>query len=467
VSKKLDLIVVGGGPGGYVSAIRGAQLGAKVALIHNGDLGGTCLRRGCIPSKALIYCAASAQSCREASALGIENVPPTLRFDKMRDHKTRTVRQLVKGIETLMKSNRISTVDGRGRLTGPGEVTVSVDGQIKGTLTAPRIIWATGSVVWTPPIPGVDGERVITSDHAIDLPGPFDELAIIGAGAVGLEFAYIYSQFNSRVHIFEIQDRIGSTEDPEASEVLADALSRYGCRIHTSARCTQISDTPDGRKRVEYENGGELQDVEVDTVLMAAGRQANTADMGLEEVGVQMDGGRIVVDEDYQTTIEGLYAVGDCIRDAGYAHQAMHEGIRVTEVALGHKQHPSPFAVPSVMFTRPEVAAVGLNEQTATEQGVDYVVGKFPFSALGKAAAMRKRMGYVKLLGDRHSDKLIGASIVGEGASELIAGLVQALRTGATLRDLTATCQVHPTMAEAVGEAALDALSRALHLPPK
>lgn len=467
MSKELDLIVVGGGPGGYVAAIRGAQLGARVALVHNGDLGGTCLRRGCIPSKALIYCAASVQSCREAHALGIENVAPTLHFDKMRAHKTRTVRQLVKGTETLMKTNGIASVAGRGRLTGPNEVTVEVEGQVKGTISAPCIIWATGSLVSIPPIPGADGDHIITSDHAIDLPGPLDELAIIGAGAVGLEFAYLYSQFNTKVHVFEIQDRIAPTEDPEASKVLADALRRYGCRIHTATRCNQISDGSDGRKRVEYENEGESQAVEVDTVLMAAGRRANTADMGLEEVGVELDQGRIIVNDDYQTSLEGLYAVGDCIRDAGFAHQASHEGIRVTEVALGHKEHVSPFAVPTVMFTRPEVAAVGLNERTAAQQGIAFVVGKFPFSALGKAAAMRKRMGYVKLLGDAGTDRLIGASIVGEGASELIASLVQALRTEATLTDLTATCQVHPTMAEAVGEAALDALGRSIHLPPK
>ncbi len=466
MAKPVDLIVVGGGPGGYVAAIRGAQLGAKVALVHNDDLGGTCLRRGCIPSKALIHCAAAIQGHREANALGIDCAEPIVSFDKIRAHASRTVLQLVKGVETLLKTNRIASVAGEGRLTGPHEVTVSVDGEIKGTLSAPRIIWATGSLPSVPPIPGVDGDRVITSDEAVELPGPPKELAIIGGGALGAEFAYIYSQFGTTVHLIEMMDRIAPTEDPEAGEVLASALAKYGCRVHVGARCEAISDVGD-RKRIECDVNGSGDCIEADLVLLAAGRYANTAQMGLEDVGVEMDGGRIVVDQDRRTNIDGLFAIGDCIRGAGFAHQASHEGIRVAEVALGWKEHVSPFAVPSVIFTRPEVASTGLNERTAVEEGVDFVVGKFPFHALGKAAAIRKRLGYVKLLGDEQTGKLIGASIVGEGASELIASLDLALRVGATLTDLSATCHVHPTMAEAVGEAALDALGRVIHMPPK
>lgn len=466
MAKSVDIIVVGGGPGGYVAAIRAAQLGAKVALVHNDDLGGTCLNRGCIPSKALIHCAATLQNAKAGKALGITFGDPQVDFDKVRAHKDRTVKGLVSGVKALIKSNGIASAGGKGILTGPNEVTVEAGGEVKGVLSAPRIIWATGSLPSVPPIPGADGEGVITSDNGVDLPGPPAEIAIIGGGAVGSEFAYIYSQFGTKVHLIEMMETIVPAEEPEVGKLLAGELKKSGCQIYTGARCNEISDV-NGRKRVEYEMGGEVGAIEVDLVMMAAGRRANTAGMGLDEVGVEMDRGRVQVNSDLQTSIEGLYAIGDCVRGIGLAHQASHEGMAAVEVALGEAEHVHDFVVPAVTYTHPELASVGLREAAAIEAGYEVKVGKFPFQALGKSAAIRERLGFVKLIGDAKTDTLLGASIVGTEASDLIAELTLGIQAGVTMSDVAGTCHAHPSLAEAVGEAALDALGRSVHLPPQ
>jgi len=466
LAKQVDLIVVGGGPGGYVAAIRAAQLGAKVALVHGDDLGGTCLNRGCIPSKALIHCAAAIQDAKNARAVGISFPDPEIDIEKVRAHKDRTVKQLVSGIKDLLKANGIASVGGRGRLSAPGEVTVEKDGETLGVLGAPRIIWATGSLPAVLPIKGSQGRHIITSDDGVDLPGPPEEMVIVGGGAIGVEFAYIYSQLGTTVHVFELMDRIVPTEDPEVSEVLAAELKKAGCRIYTSTKCTSTSDVGE-RKRVECEINGTPEAMDVSMVMMAVGRYANTTDMGLEQVGVTMDRGRIQIDENLRTNIPGLFAIGDCTRGTGLAHQASCEGVCAAEIALGERDSARDMVIPAAIYTHPEVASVGLREHEAQARGLEVKVGKFPFAALGKSSATRHRTGFVKTVCDAATHRLLGASIVGPSASDLIGVLTLAVQRGLTGHELADVCYAHPTLCEAIGEAAHDAFGRALHVPPR
>jgi dihydrolipoamide dehydrogenase len=466
MDRHVDLIVVGGGPGGYVAAIRGAQLGAKVALVHNDDLGGTCLNRGCIPSKALIHCATVLQDAKAAKALGMRFAEPEIDFDKVRAHTSRTALQLTKGVMTLVEANGIVSLGGRGRLVAPNEVAIEEDGKVTGSVTAPAIIWATGSLPTIIPVPGVEGQQVITSDDGVCLPGPPKSLAIIGAGALGSEFAYIYSQFGTKVHLIEMMERILPAEEPETSEILAAEMSKLGIRIHTQGKCMNIGGSG-GSKALECDFRGETETLEVDMVMMATGRHSNTGDMGLEDVGVELQGTNIVVDDNLRTNIDGIFAVGDCIRGHGLAHRASAEGIAAVELALGARDEIGPFFCAMATFTRPEISSCGLRETAAREAGYNINIGKFPFGALGKAAAMRRRAGFVKLIGDADTDRLLGASIVGEHASDLIAEICLAIRIGARMTDVAETCHVHPTLTEALGEAALDGLGRVIHMPPQ
>jgi dihydrolipoamide dehydrogenase len=459
------MIVVGGGPGGYVAAIRAAQLGAKVALVHNDDLGGTCLNRGCIPSKALIHCAAAIQDAKNARAVGISFSEPKTDFDKVRAHASRTVKQLVGGIKGLLKANGVASVGGRGRLTGRNEVTVQKNGETLGVLTAPTIIWATGSLPTVLPIRGSQGKHIITSDDAVSLPGPPDEMVIVGGGAIGVEFAYIYSQFGTTVHLFELMDRLVPTEDPDVSEVLTAELKKAGCRIYTGCRCTATSDV-EGRKRVECEINGTPEEMDVDIVMMAVGRYANTEDMGLDEAGVAMDRGRIQVDEIMRTNVDGLYAIGDCTRGTGLAHQASCEGICAVEVALGERDGPCDQVIPAATYTHPEIGSVGIREHEARQQGLDVSVGTFPFSALGKASATRHRTGFIKVISDAATGSVIGGSIVGPSASDLLGVLTVAIQNNLSAADVANVCFAHPTLCEGIGEAAHGALGHAIHLPP-
>ncbi len=466
MAKEVDLIVVGGGPGGYVAAVRAAQLGAKVALVHGDDLGGTCLNRGCIPSKALIHCAAAVQDAKNARAVGITFGEPEIDIDKVRAHKDRTVKQLVGGLKELLKANGVASVGGRGRLTGASEVTVEKEGEVLGVLSAPRIIWATGSLPAVLPIKGSQGRHIITSDDGVDLPGPPEEMVIVGGGAIGVEFAYIYSQLGTTVHVFELMDRIVPTEDPEVSDVLAAELKKAGCRIYTGTKCTSTSDVGD-LKRVECEIDGTPDALDVNMVMMAVGRYANTANMGLDEVGVTMDRGRIQVDAALRTSVPGLFAIGDCTRGTGLAHQASCEGIRAAEIALGECDGGCEHVVPAAIYTHPEVASVGVREHEANSRGLDVNVGKFPFSALGKSSATRHRTGFVKIVCDAASGKVIGGSIVGPSASDLIGILTLAVQRGLTGHEVADVCYAHPTLCEAIGEAAHDVFGTAVHVPPR
>ena len=459
-----DIVVIGGGPAGYVAAIRAAQLGARIALVEERDLGGTCLNRGCIPSKALIKCAELLAIPSAAKRFGIAFAEPKVDIDRVRAHKDRVVKQLVSGVETLMQANNIQVFAGHGRLASANEVQVTSDDQTT-ELQADKIVLASGSVPLELPIPGADGDKIVTSDEAVDLLGPPEALVIVGAGYVGCEFAGIYSAFGTQITIIEMLDRVVPAEDPEASDLLARALKKSGVQINCEAKVVNISDVQ-GRKRIEYEQAGEVQPVEADLILMAAGRRAYTEELGLDELGINTDRGRIQVDEMLQTNIPGIYAVGDCLRGAGLAHLASHEGIVAVQNALGEVGQVNYDAVPGCIFTHPEIASVGVKEHEVQARGLDVTVGKFPFSALGKAPAIGEREGFVKLIAEAGSNRVIGGTIVGPAATELIAEITLAVETGLTLDEVAETIHSHPTLSEAVGEAALAGLGRAIHLPP-
>jgi len=460
-----DLIIVGGGPGGYVGAIRAGDLGAKVALVEQCAVGGTCLNRGCIPSKALIKCAEVLEEVKGGKTFGILTEGVSVDYDGVRKHKDRTVKQLVAGVEGLLKSRQVEVLNGRGKLLSPTEVEVSgADGAQR--LSAKNILWATGSVPFVLPIPGADGPGVVTSDEAVDLPGPPETMAIIGGGAIGCEFAYVYSRFGTKVTVVEMLGSLMPTEDPEASDVLTGSLKKSGVKVATGAKAKAIEER-DGKKVLVFEQDGEEKTVAADMVLMAAGRRANTGDMGLEEAGLALDRGRLTVNDKLQTNAPNVYGIGDVTRGIGLAHWASHEGIVVAEMLYGGLEHPHQTFVPGVVFTKPEIGSVGLREHEAKANGTAVVVGKFPFQALGKAAAIREREGFIKLIASAEDGRLLGGTVVGPSATDLIAEIGLAVQNGLTASDMAATMHAHPTLAEAMGEAAADVLGAAAHLPPK
>jgi dihydrolipoamide dehydrogenase len=463
-----DLIVVGGGPAGYVAAVRAAQLGARVAVAEAREMGGTCLNRGCIPSKALIKSASLVEEAAAARRFGVTFGEPTIDLDGIRKHKSRTVKQLVSGVEMLLKGNRVDSHLGWAKVTSPTTVQVTASDGAVTDLEGKYILLCSGSEPMIPPIPGADAGPtggIFTSDDAVDLPGPYKSIVIIGAGALGCEFAYVYSRLGTAVHLMEMMPRIVPTEDPEATDLLAKSLKKGGVRIYTGAKVAAIHHTDSG-KRVAFEAEGKAGEVEADAVLVAAGRRAVSANMGLEEVGIELDRGRIMADGTLKTAVDTIYGAGDCLRGIGLAHLASHEGIVAVENMMGEGGHVNYDAVPACIFTHPEIGSVGIREAQAKERGIEVAVGSFPFQAIGKATAIGEREGFVKLIADAKTGQLIGSTAIGPAATELIAEITLAISLGATANDVAETIHSHPTLSECVGEAALAVLGRAIHMPP-
>jgi dihydrolipoamide dehydrogenase len=460
---RFDVVVIGGGPGGYVAAIRAAQLGGKVALVESRELGGTCLNRGCIPSKALIHVAQMLADLRDAPSVGIE--VENVRFDlrKAVARKDRIVSQLVRGIEFLMGKNGITLLRGRGRLAAPDLVEVTDDAGAVTRAPARNVILATGSVPVVLPIPGADGDRIITSDQAVHHAELPESIAIVGGGSIGMEFAYIYTCLGAKTTVVEMMPQIVPTEDPEVVEVLHKCMAKAGTKIRTGAKCICIEDR-DGKKVVTVETQNGREEIAVDLVLMAAGRRAATEGVGAEEVGLEMDRANIRADEHLRTSVPGVYAVGDCIRGIGLAHQASHEGIAAAENAMGGDSVRHDDLVPACLYTVPEIASVGLREHEAQARGIEVKVGRFPFRALGKSLAIGGREGFVKIVADAATGRLLGGQIIGPHATEIIQEVVVGLKMGATAEQIGETIHAHPTLPEAVGEAALDAVGRAIHI---
>ncbi len=453
-----DVVVIGAGPGGYVAAIRCAQLGLKTAIIEkDAKLGGTCLLRGCIPTKALLESAHVYEKMKSSSKFGVKTSGVELDFPGVQKFRGRTVRANSNGVSYLMRKNEIEVISGHGRLKGAGTVTVTDgDGKVS-ELAAKHVILATGSVCMDMPFIKMDHERTVNSDDILELKTVPESLIVMGAGAVGTEFASIYASFGSKVTLVEFQDRLLPIEDADISKELARAFKKRGIDVRTGTAIREVKTTKNGVSvAMEPAAGGDKETVEAAMLLVAVGRAPVTADIGLDTVAAKADDrGYIEVDELCRTAEPNVYAIGDIIKSPALAHIASHEGVVVAELIAGKDVHPINYGhTPNCTYSDPEVASVGMTEAAAREAGYDVKTGEFPFSASGKARIMGEDHGKVKFVADKKYDELLGVHIIGPKATELISELSLALHLESTVEEIYHAIHPHPTLAEAIGEAA-------------
>ncbi len=458
-----DLIVIGAGPGGYVCAIRAAQLGLRVACVEKrATLGGTCLNIGCIPSKALLQSSESFHEAKEGfAAHGINVGEVTLDLARMHARKNEVVAANTKGVEFLFKKNNVAWLKGAGRIASAGRV--EVEGK---SFSTRSIVIATGSDSVSLPGVTIDEKRVVSSTGALELSEVPKRLLVIGGGVIGLELGSVWKRLGSEVTVVEFLDRLVPGIDGEVAKTFERVLSKQGMKFRLGHKVTKVEAREDGATvTVEKAKGGEPEHLEADIVLVCIGRRAVTAGLGLEEAGVTVDErGRVATDAHFATDVPGIYAIGDVIAGPMLAHKAEDEGVALAEMLVGQAGHVNYGVIPGVVYTWPEVAGVGKIEEELKAEGVSYKVGKFPFSANGRARAMNSTDGFVKILADKKTDRLLGAHIVGPDAGTLIAELATAMEFGASAEDVARICHAHPTLSEAVKEAALAADGRALHV---
>ena len=465
---KFDVVVIGSGPGGYVAAIRAAQLGLKTACVEkHSALGGTCLNVGCIPSKALLQ--ASEEYAHVGKALkrhGVMVEGLSLDLAAMMGHKDKVVGDLTKGIAHLFKKNDIARFEGLGALGAPGEVVVSAGDGSETVLGAGATIIASGSATASLPGIEIDEKRILSSTGALALGEVPGHLAVIGAGYIGLEMASVWGRLGAKITVIEFLDRILPGMDGELAAQFQKLLRRQKMKFKLSTKVTGAKSGKNGvTLAMEPVAGGEAETLEADAVLVAVGRIPYTEGLGLEQAGVALDkGGRIEVDENFATNIAGVFAIGDVIKGPMLAHKAEAEGVAAAGIIAGQKSHVNYSAIPGVVYTQPEVATVGQTEEQLQDAGIDYNAGSFPFMANGRARAMLATDGFVKILADAASDRILGVHIIGAGAGTLIAEAVLAIELGASAEDLARTCHAHPTLSEAIKEAALDVDERAIHM---
>jgi dihydrolipoamide dehydrogenase len=462
-----DLVVIGTGPGGYVAAIRAAQLGMKVAVVEKrATHGGTCLNVGCIPSKALLHASERyAEAADGFAAMGIK-VKPELDLAAMLAFKDQGVKGNVDGVEFLLKKNKIDAVHGSGRIVAPGKVEVTgADGK-KQTLETKTIAVATGSEVASLPGIAIDEKRVISSTGALSLPSVPKRLVVIGAGYIGLELGSVWSRLGSEVTVVEMLDRVAPGLDAEVAKQLQRVLTKQGLAFKLGTKVVSV-DTKGGSLKLTLEpaGGGKSETLDCDVVLVAVGRVPNTDGLGLAELGVKTDNrGRVIVDGQFATSVAGIYAIGDAIKGPMLAHKAEEEGVALAEILAGQAGHVNYDVIPSVIYTAPEVASVGKSEEELKEAGIGYKVGKFPFTANGRAKVNRTTEGFVKVLAEEGTDRVLGVHIIGADAGTMIAEAAVLMEFGGSAEDLARTCHAHPTLNEAVKEAALAVDKRAIHM---
>ncbi len=460
-----DIVIIGSGPGGYVAAIRAAQLGLNVACVEEDKLGGVCLNIGCIPTKAMLASAALANEMKGAAAHGISFSDLKIDLGPAQERSRVVAGQLNKGVGHLFKKNKVTHVTGRGKIAGAGTVDVVAEGESQ-RLTAKQVILATGSRPRNIGAFPIDEERIWSSTGALFQTAAPATLAIIGAGAIGVEFADVFDTYGSQVTIIEALDRILPLEDEEVSKFMERTYKKRGMAIHTGAMVQGAEVSDDGVKLTFIDKGGNEQVLEVANVLSAVGRVPNTEDLGLEAAGVATDeAGFIVVDEHMQTNVAGIYAIGDCAGNQLLAHKASHEGIVCVEHIAGEGHGTVDYAnIPNCTYCNPEVASVGLTETQAKEQGYEIEVGKFPWVGNGRALAGGHADGFVKVIRDTRYSEILGAHIVGPHATELIAEFVIGRHLESTVEEIEKAIHPHPTLSEAIAEGALAALGRPIHI---
>ena len=463
MSETYDVVVIGSGPGGYVCAIRAAQLGLKTACIEKDKtLGGTCLNVGCIPSKALLSVSEKYEhAAHQFAGLGIDVGTPKIDLSKMMAHKDKVVNANTAGIAFLFKKNKVTHIVGTGSIKAPG--VVEVNGQ---TINAKNIVIATGSE--STPLKGidVDEKQIVTSTGALSLPKVPATMAVIGGGVIGLEMGTVWQRLGAKVTVIEFMDRLMPGMDLEISKEMKKILTKQGMEFKLSTKVTGAQ-TSKGKVTLTLEPaaGGVAEKLDVETVLLSIGRRPYTNGLGLDKAGVKLDDrGRVEIDDHFQTNVKGIYAIGDVVRGAMLAHKAEDEGVVVAEIIAGQTGHINYDAIPSVVYTFPEVATIGASEEQLKEKGIAYKTGKFPFMANGRARAMAATDGFVKILADAKTDRVLGCHIIGAEAGTLIAEIALAMEFSASAEDIARTCHAHPTLNETVKEAALAVDGRPIHI---
>jgi dihydrolipoamide dehydrogenase len=464
--EKFDVVIIGSGPGGYVAAIRAGQLGLKTAIVEKDkELGGTCLNVGCIPSKALLTSSDHLMFAKkEAEKHGIVIGSVDVDLNKMQQRKNKVVKTLTGGVRALMKTNKVTTFEGLGTITAPGKVSVkSSDGKTQ-EIETKNIIIATGSAAAELPFAKFDGKTIVSSTEALTFTEPPSKFLVIGAGAIGLELGSVWNRLGSEVTILEFLPRIAIGFDLELSNLLQRSLTAQGITFHLETKVSAVK-IDNGRVTATATQGNEELKFEADKVLVSVGRKPFSEGLGAEKIGVEFDEKkRIKVDEHFKTKVDAIYAIGDVIAGPMLAHKAEDEGIACVERIAGKDGHINYDAIAGIIYTNPELAGVGLTEDQAKEKGIDYRVGRFPFRANARAIANDDLDGIVKFVADAKTDRILGAHILQHAASELIAEAVSVIEFGGSSEDLSRTCHSHPTLSEAVKEAAMNVEKRALHI---
>lgn len=457
-----EIIVIGGGPGGYVCALKAAMRGARVILIERDNVGGTCLNRGCIPTKALLQSSELYEHIKEGSKIGINAAEVSIDFDKVDANRNKIVTSLVRGIEGLLKARGVELIRGEAAFIGPKTLEVKcTDGMIK-ELSAENIVIAAGSRSATPPIPGINGAKVITSTEALDVRSLPASIAIIGGGVIGMEIGAVYAAFGVKVVVIEALPRILPNMDEEISAAYT-SIAKRKMEIHTFARVSAIEDADDGHKIVRYTENEQEKVADVDIVLVAVGRTPDTASLHLDKAGITMERAKVVVDDNFETNVPGVYCIGDANAKVMLAHVASAQGVAVAEHLTGHKPEIAQDIIPSCIYTDPEIASVGLTEQQAKDAGIEYKFGKFSLRANGRSLIVDRPNGFVKIIGDAATNKVLGVHIIGPFATEMIAECAAVMKFGGRVEDIAHTIHAHPTVGESIMEAAEKYLGGAIH----
>ncbi len=460
-----DVVVIGAGPGGYVAAIRAGQLGLKAACIDKeSKFGGTCLRIGCIPSKALLDATEKLYHARHGYAdMGIKFDNLQMDLPTLMARKDKIVNQLTGGVSILLKKNKVDAITGSARFVSPGEVEVTAADGSKRKVQAKKFVIATGSVPIELPFMKFDGQKIISSDQAIALPSVPKRMVVVGAGAIGLELGSVWSRLGAQVTVLEMLPVILPGADEETANAAEKVLKKQGLTFYTSAKVTGTKEI-DGQLHVTFEWEGKAMQEPTDVVLVAVGRRAFTASLGAAEIGIALDNrGRVTVDKHYHTNVANIFAIGDVITGPMLAHKAEEEGIAVMEQIAGQGGHVNYDIIPGVVYTNPELAWVGQTEEQLKAAGIAYKTGKFRFAVNGRALCMDETDGFVKIIADAQTDRVLGVHILGPQASVLVAEAAAVMEFGGSSEDIARTCHAHPTLAEVVKEAAMAVEKRAIH----
>lgn len=446
-----DLVVIGAGPGGYVAAIESAKKGMKTALVENRELGGTCLNRGCIPTKTIMHSTELFAELKACEHLGIHVGEASYNMEEIQERKEEVLDQLRSGIAMLMKKNKISVYEGTGSITSPHEVTVQ--GEETTVLAAEKILIATGSVPAMPPIPGADLPNVVNSDALLNRKKVYQRLAIIGGGVIGMEFASIYSALGCQVTVIEALDRVLANMDKEIAQNLKMILKKRNVEIHTKAKVEEIVEGTDGTLICRYTEKEALQEVEVDGILVAVGRRANTDGLFGEGMEISTDRGKILVNENYQTNYSNIYAIGDVIGGIQLAHVASAEGINAVAHMVNEKLPINMGAIPGCVYTNPEITTVGLSKEEAEAAGISVTTHKYAMSANGKSVLSNQERGFIKVVAEAETGKILGAQMMCARATDMISEFGTAITGGMTLAEMRSVIRPHPTFSEGITEA--------------